>query len=454
MPDLHERSADVVVIGAGLAGLSAAREVAAAGASVVVVEARDRVGGRVLNQDIGGGKVVEVGAEWIGPTQDRLAALAAELGVETFPTWVKGQSVLERGGKLSRYRGTIPRINPLVLVDVGRAQLRLNRMARRVPLAAPWEAPGAERLDAQTADTWLRRNVRTRAGRAMLELGIEAVWAAEPADVSLLHVLFYIHSAGSLEMLFDTAGGAQQDRFVGGSQLLPLRAAEALGAERILLGAPVRAIAHGDDGVVVRADGAEVRARRAVVAIAPTLAGRIAYDPPLPGFRDQLTQRMPLGTVIKCMAIYDEPFWRADGLSGEAISDVGPVKVTYDNSPPDGSPGVLLGFLEGRHARQLGRVPQDERRTAALDCFGRLFGARARKPSGYVEHLWADDEWSRGCYGCHMPTGAWTNYGPALREPIGPLHWAGAEHATVWNGYMDGAVGSGQETAREVLARL
>ena len=214
MAELHERSADVVVIGAGLAGLSAAREVAAAGASVVVVEARDRVGGRVLNQDIGGGKVVEVGAEWIGPTQDRLAALAAELGVETFPTWVKGQSVLERGGKLSRDRGTIPRINPLVLVDVGRAQLRLNRMSRRVPLAAPWEAPGAERLDAQTADTWLRRNVRTRAGRAMLELGIEAVWAAEPADVSLLHVLFYIHSAGSLEMLFDTAGGAQQDRFV------------------------------------------------------------------------------------------------------------------------------------------------------------------------------------------------------------------------------------------------
>ncbi len=247
------------------------------------------------------------------------------------------------------------------------------------------------------------------------------MWAAEPADVSLLHVLFYIHSAGSLEMLFDTAGGAQQDRFVGGSQLLPLRAAEALGAERILLGAPVRAIAHGDDGVVVHADGAEVRARRAVVAIAPTLAGRIAYDPPLPGYRDQLTQRMPLGTVIKCMALYDEPFWRADGLSGEAISDAGPVKVTYDNSPPDGSPGVLLGFLEGRHARELGRVPQAERRSRGAGLLRPpLRRARPRSPRGYVEHLWADDEWSRGCYGCHMPTGAWTNYGPALREPIGP----------------------------------
>ena len=276
MPGPEERDADVVVIGAGLAGLSAARAVAAAGASVLVVEARDRVGGRVLNHDIGDGKVVEVGAEWIGPTQNRLAALAEELGVETFPTWGEGRNVVERAGRLSRFSGSIPRINPLVLLDVGQAQLRLNRMARRVPLAAPWEAPDADRLDAETAATWLRRNVRTRSGRALLELGIEAVWAAEPGDLSLLHVLFYIHSAGSLEMLFDTRGGAQQDRFVGGSQLLPLRAAEALGADRIMLGAPVRAISHGAGGVVVYADGAVVRARRAVVAIAPTLAGRIA----------------------------------------------------------------------------------------------------------------------------------------------------------------------------------
>ena len=454
MADPQTRDADLVVIGAGLAGLSAARAATTAGASVVVVEARDRVGGRVLNEDIGGGNVVEVGAQWIGPTQDRLAALAAKLGVATFPTYGEGENVIEYGGRLRRYRGTIPRINPVVLLDVERAQRRLNRMARRVPLDAPWEAPDATDLDGQTAATWLRRNLVTRAGRMLLELGIEAVWAAQPEDMSLLHVLFYIHSAGSLEMLFDTEGGAQQDRFVGGSQRLPMLMAQELGRENVLLGAPVRMIRRGEHGVTVEADGATVRARRAVVAVAPTLAGRIAYDPPLPGFRDQLTQRMPLGTVAKCMAIYDEPFWRAENLSGQGTSDAGPVKLTFDNSPPGGPPGVLLGFLEGRQARELGRVPANERRAAVLDSFARLFGPRAARPDAYVERLWAEEEWSRGCYGCHMPTGAWTAYGPALREPIGPLHWAGAEYATVWNGYMDGAVRSGEAAASAVLERL
>jgi monoamine oxidase len=454
MADSPSHEADLVVVGAGLAGLAAARAAAGSGASVVVIEARDRVGGRVLNHDIGGGAVVEVGGQWIGPTQDRLAELAGKLSVETFPTFGEGANVIEYSGSVRRYSGTIPRINPLVLLDVERAQRKLNRLARRVPLEAPWEAPGAAKLDGQTAATWMRRNLATRPGRALLELGIEAVWAAQPEDLSLLHLLFYVHSAGSLELLFDTEGGAQQDRFVGGSQLVALRMAEQLGADRLILSAPVRRVEHDPHGVAVHADGAVARGRRAIVALAPPLAGRIVFDPPLPGYRDQLTQRMPLGTVAKCMAIYDEPFWRAEGLSGQGMSVTGPVKLTYDNSPPGGSPGVLLGFLEGRHARVLGRLAADERRTVVVDCFARLFGPRAARPDSYVERLWAEEEWSRGCYGCHMPPGAWTSYGPALRAPLGPLHWAGAEYATVWNGYMDGAVRSGQHAAREALERL
>jgi len=218
-----------------------------------------------------------------------------------------------------------------------------------------------------------------------------------------------------------------------------------------VLSAPVRRIARADGGVEVTADGRVARGRWAVVAVAPALAGRIAYEPPLPGYRDQLTQRMPLGAVAKCMAVYDEPFWRREGLSGQGTSDTGPVKLTFDNSPPDGSPGVLLGFLEGRQARELGRLRAEERRRAVVDCFRRLFGPRASSPERYVERLWAEEEWTRGCYGCYMPPGAWTAYGGALREPVGPVHWAGAETATVWNGYMDGAVGSGERAAREVL---
>jgi monoamine oxidase len=450
MAHSNAHEADVVVVGAGLSGLVAARDLLAAGRSVVVLEARDRVGGRLLNEDIGDGKVVEVGGEWMGPTQERLAALARELGLDTFPTYGEGQNVIEYRGRLRRYEGTIPRLNPLVLLDVQRAMRKVNRMARRIPLEAPWEAPRAEALDSQTAAAWMRRNLTTRGGRALLRLGIGAVWSVEPEELSMLHLLFYVRSAGSLELLFDTEGGAQQDRFVGGSQLLCLRLAERLDAP-LILDAPVRRIRHSAEEVVVEADGAVARGSRVIVTAPPALAGRISYEPGLPGYRDQLTQRTPLGTVAKCMAVYDEPFWRAEGLSGQGTSDRGPVKLTFDNSPPDGKPGVLLGFLEGGRARELGRLPAAERRAAVIDCFGRLFGPQAARPGHYVERLWAEEEWTRGCYGSHMPPGAWTAYGPALRAPVGPIHWAGAETATVWNGYMDGAVGSGERVAREIL---
>jgi monoamine oxidase len=451
---VKKREADVAVVGAGLAGLTAARRLVETGLDPLVIEARERVGGRTLNHDIGDGKVVEVGGQWVGPTQRRMLALSRELGVETFPTHDEGENVIEWRGEKRRYRGAIPRINPAILADVAQAQVRLDRMARRVPLEAPWEADRAARWDAQTFATWIARNVATAGARTLFEIAVEAVWAQEPSDLSLLHVLFYTHSGGGFDALIGTSGGAQQDRFVGGSQLVALRAAEALGDERIALQAPVRGIAHGADGVTVAADGLEVRARRAIVALPPALAGRIAYDPPLPGYRDQLTQRMAQGTVIKCMAVYPEPFWRAEGLTGQGSSDVGPVRVTFDNSPPDGTPGVLLGFLEGRQARALGRRTPEERRDAVVGCFARMFGQGAASPDGYVERVWADEEWTRGCYGCAMPTGAWTEFGPALRAPIGPLHWAGAETATVWSGYMDGAVSSGERAAADIAAAL
>lgn len=449
-----ERDAEVAVVGAGLAGLSVARELQAAGVSTVVIEARDRVGGRTLNEPIGDGKVVEVGGQWIGPTQHRLATLARELGVETFPTWSEGENLIEWKGGLKRYRGTIPRLGPHVLADIGQAQWKLDRMARRVPVEAPWEAPRAARWDSETFAGWMRRNVATPGARELLRLAIEAVWAVEPEDLSLLHLLFYIRSAGNLDALLDTEGGAQQDRFVGGSQLVSLRLAETLAADTIVLEAPVRRIAHGDGGVTLEGETARVRARRAILAMPPVLTARIAYEPALPGYRDGMTQRMPQGAVIKCMAVYDEPFWRAEGLSGQGLSDTGPAKLTYDNSPPDGSPGVLLGFLEGKQARELGRLPAHERRDAVVGGFARLFGPRAAKPERFVERSWADEEWTRGCYGCSFTTGGWTAYGKALREPIGPLHWAGAETATTWNGYMDGALQSGERAAREALAAL
>jgi monoamine oxidase len=441
---------DVAVVGAGLAGLVAARQVRRAGRSVVVLEARDRVGGRLLNASIGDGKVVEVGGQWVGPTQKRVLALAREVGVDTYATHAAGRNLIEWRSRLIRYRGAIPRINAAVLLDVAQAQARVDRMARQVPLDAPWMAPKAELWDGQTFETWLRRNVATAGARELLRIAVEAVWAADAADVSLLHLLFYTHSAGSFDDLIGTEGGAQQDRFVGGSQLLALKLAEELG-DVVALEAPVRRIEHSESGVRLVADDREATAGAAIVAIPPALCGRIAYDPPLPAIRDQLTQRMPQGTVIKCMAAYERPFWREAGLSGQAMSSVGPVKVMFDNSPPDGAPGVLLGFLEGRQARELGEWDPEARRRAVIGCFSRVFGPQAAEPLDYVERVWAQEEWTRGCYGCYMPPGGWVSYGRALRRPIGRIHWAGAETATVWNGYMDGAVQSGERSAAEVL---
>lgn len=448
-------AADVLVVGAGLAGLVTARDLVAAGKSVLVLEARDRVGGRVVNQDIGDGKVVEMGGEYAGPTQDRVLALAAELGVSTFPTYDEGAKVLHFGGKRGTYSGDIPRLSPLVLADVAQAQARLEALARHVPTDAPWTAPRAERLDSQTFQTWLRRNAVTGGARSLLALGIEAVFAAEPGDLSLLHVLFYSHSGDSFGRLIATAGGAQQDRFIGGSAVIAQRVAAALG-EVVRLGAPVSRIeVSGDQAGAVKVAATTpagvFEGRRIVVTVPPLLAGRIEYQPALPHWREQLTQRTPMGSVIKCQVVYAEPFWRKDGLSGQATGDGTGSRVVFDNSPPDGSPGVLLAFVEGDEARTLGRAPAGVRRQAVIDSLVRYFGPRAASVEGYYELDWQQERWTGGCYGTLFGPNVWTRYGHALAAPVGPIHWAGTETSAAWAGYMDGAVRSGERAAAEVL---
>lgn len=443
--------ADVVVVGAGMAGLAAADRLVAAGRSVLVVEARDRVGGRVLNAPLDDEQVIDVGGQWLGPTQDRARALVRRFGLTMFPTHDEGDNLLERRGRILRYRGNIPRINPLVLADVGQAQARIDHMARAVPLEAPWAAPKAQRWDAITFATWLRRNVLSREARELLELAVTAVWACEPQDLSLLHVLFYVHSGGRFDDLIGTSGGAQQDRIDGGAQQLALLLADALD-DGVLLEAPARRVVQDTNGITVHAAGHELRAQRAIVALPPAITARLTYDPPLPAARDQLTQRLPMGSVIKCMAIYDEPFWRNDGLSGQAISADGPARVVFDNTPASGSPGVLLGFLEGRQARVLSAASSAERREQIVATFARLFGPRAAQPTGYLDKDWSSEPFTRGCYTALFVPGAWTGFGRALRSPIGRLHWAGTETATRWSGYIDGAIHSGEEAAQAVLA--
>ncbi|CAN5761667.1 FAD-dependent oxidoreductase [soil metagenome] len=445
----------VVVVGAGLAGLSAARRLTAAGIDVTVLEARDRVGGRTEGGTTADGTPVELGGQWVGPTQNRMYELIDELDLETFPTWNEGELLIQLGGRQSRmaaHKGAVPKLNPFVLADLAQGMARFTRASSKVSLTEPWRTDGAHDLDGQTFETWIRRNLRTGTGRAYFRVACEAVFSAESSDLSALHALFYAHSGTDLETLLAVDRGAQQDRIVGGSVRISEVMAEALG-DRVRLSSPVRRIDQDDHGVrVTTRSGEVVEGTHVIVTLPPTLAGRIEHGPALPSWRDQLTQRLPAGSVIKLHAVYPEPFWRGDGLNGQAASDEGPVKVTFDNTPPSGTPGILVGFMEANDGRRFARCSLAERRQAAIDCFVRYFGPRAAKPIEYLERDWMAEEFSRGCYGAHFTPGVWTAYGAALRTPVGRVHWAGAECSPVWNGYMEGAVRSGESAAEDVAA--
>ncbi|HVB25128.1 MAG TPA: flavin monoamine oxidase family protein [Ktedonobacteraceae bacterium] len=446
-------STDIIIVGAGLAGLTAARELTAAGVDVLVLEARDRVGGRTCTQPASDGTPIDMGGQWIGPTQQHIIRLAEQVGATTFPTYVDGENIEYHDGQLSTYADAIPMHDPLVTMELIETMLELNIMAQEVPLDAPWDAPRALEWDSQTVDTWIRDQHLSDGARMWITLAIQAIFSAEPRDLSLLHALFYIHSGGSLNELISVTRGAQESRFHDGAQILSNRLAEALGT-KVILNAPVHSIMQNEHEVRVECDELVVTGQRVVVAIPPTLAGRLRYRPHLPALRDQLTQRMPMGTVIKVHCLYATPFWRAAGLSGQVASDDGIVHVTFDNSPPDGTPGILMGFIEGNEGRYWGQHSVEERRTAVLACLVRYFGEQAGNPYEYIEQNWADEEYSRGCYVGYMPPGVMTAYGKALREPIGRIHWAGTETALVWNGYMSGAVESGERVAAEILTAL
>jgi monoamine oxidase len=457
------RSADVIVVGAGLAGLTAAREVVRGGRSVLVLEARDRVGGRVLSHTLQDGSYSELGGMYTGPTQDHIQALAKDVGVGFYPAYNTGNNVFVGGdGRREEFPsdsplGTAP-ADPVVAPDIVLAVAQLDKMAEGFPVDAPWTSPHAEEWDRQTLDTWLREHTSgSDEFMAVTSAATEAIFGCEPRELSLLYTVFYLAASGNeqnqgtFERNFNTKDGAQEKRFAGGAHLVPQRVAAQLGS-RVLLNAPARRIEQSGAGVTVHSDGFVVNGRRAIVAIPPVLASRIVYAPALPPLRDQLTQHMPQGSLMKFEAVYPTPFWRQHGLTGQVVSENGPVKVTFDVSPESGSPGIMMGFIGGHEARVWEQRSAADRRDAVLQQFAHFFGDQALSPREVVEFNWSTEVWNRGCPVAVLGPGTLVDFGAALREPVDRIHWAGTETSTYWNGYMDGAVRSGRRAAAEVLA--
>lgn len=443
----------VVVVGAGYAGLAAARRLREVGIDVRVVEARERVGGRVHTKRLPDGTPIDLGGQWMGPGQDLLRRYAREAGIPTYPTYNRGWHVFVGASAVRRYRGLIPGVGLRDVYEVGRALLELELMARRVPARAPWTARKAAAWDGITLRDWLDRRVRRPVARGLVETGITAVFAAEPEELSLLFALFYMRSGTSFSTLLAVRGGAQETKFEPGAGALAEQWAAALG-DRLHLGRPVHRVEHAGAGVTVHAGPDTFRAERAIVAIPPPLWTRIAFEPPLPGDKLDMAARMRMGAVIKWHAVFEEAFWRAEGLSGQVVSDHGPVRVCFDNSPPGGRPGLLVGFFEGRAAREAARWSPSERAEHVRAWLGRAFGAAAQRLEHYEDCVWMDEPWSLGGYAGLLGPHGLTRGRDALRRPTGRLHWAGTETSDRWYGYIEGALRSGERAAAEVLEAL
>src|SRR3954468_8806218 len=461
------KKADVIVVGAGLAGLQAARKLREGGKSVLVMEAQKRVGGRTLSEDIRDGEIADLGGTVIGPTQDHIAAIVKELGIPTFPTYNAGNNVFVRSdGRREEFAsntpvfGTAPS-DPEIAADIIAVVAQLDSMASEIDVKKPWAHPNAALWDSQTLDSFVRAN--STGNKEFLDLvsaACEPIFGAEAREISLLYTLFYIASSGNeqntgtFERNFDTQGGGQQTRIEGGAQLISIKVAKKLG-RRVIKGAPVRRIDQGRFGVRVWTDKYYVSGKRVIVAMPPALAGKIIYHGGMTDLRDQLMQRIPQGTLRKFEAIYEKPFWRDKNLSGQCISNIGPIKVTFDASPKDGAPGVVLGFIGGSEARKWTPRSPEDRKKACLDQLQQFFDdTQAQNPKAVYEKDWVADRWAIGCPVGVLPPGTLVDFGPALKAPVGKIHWAGTETSDYWCGYMDGAVRSGERAAAEVLAAL
>jgi monoamine oxidase len=440
------------VVGAGFSGIAAARRLQDAGVDARVLEARARLGGRVWGREMDDGTVVSVGGTWLGKGQDRLFAIARDVGLTPYPQFEEGEILLRFKEQNHRYRGVIPPVGPFGVAVLGLVLFRLDRLTKRVVREQPWTTRGARRLDSVTLGSAIANplTVPSRTAREMLDAVFRLTFCADPAEISLLGSMVLAAGTGSFQYFMDSKQ-TETHLLDGGTPELVARFAQPLG-ERLELSCPVRRVRQLTGGVEVEADGITVRAQHVIITTPPLLASRIEYDPALPPAHASLLRSYVPGAIIRGVSTYDEPFWRADGLTGETFAPGSPVVVSIDQCPRDGSPGILSGYAMGRDAIRLAALDPQERRRVWLDELAKRLGPKARSPRAFLDVDWTAERWSLGGTIGHLPTGIVTAYGEAIRQPVGRIHWSGTERATEMHGLIEGAVRSGERAADEVLA--
>lgn len=444
------RESDFAVVGAGLAGLRTALGLSAAGASVTVFEARDRVGGRVVSAPQPANRtplVLDLGAQWVGPGQTEVLRLVRELNLHLVATGAPGRALWGVGGDLKQGRASLPPLSSLALAELLISGALLTLMSKRIPPEAPWQASKARQWDRISVEDWINRHLRTSVGRDVARIYVSGNIAIEPSETSMLGILFDLRSIGPARNL----ALAEAFRLCEGAHEIARRLGERLGG-RIRFGEPVRTIAQDAGGVTVESDASALRCRRVAVCVPPPLARQITYTPSLPDRRARLLAGLEMASSVKFHAAYQRPFWRARGLSGQAMVSTGTVGLTYDNSPDDGTGrGVLVGLAVADAARRLGKLNPADQEKEILASLGQTFGPDGAAPDELVIKDWGAEKWTGGCYAAHFPVGGWTSYGSAFREPCGRVHWAGTETSSEWHGYMEGALRSGDRAVDEML---
>jgi len=447
---------DCIIVGAGFSGLAAALRLTQGGASVLVLEARDRVGGRTEAAMLAG-ITVDVGGMWMAPSQTRLAAMARQYGIGTFTTSVEGRSCLRIAGRAGS--GDRDRIDgaltPAGQAELGNVFARVAALTAELDTERPWGHPDAVRLDGMTVQSWMEAEIADASVQDLIAICCRSLFCAEPAQLSLLYFLFYAAASGGLDVLVSAdTGGAQNLLFDGGVHQIAARIAAELG-DSLRLSTPVCAVSvEGGVGAIVHTQGGAFGARRVIMATPPALTAAIRFDPNLPPLKRGLIQRQPMGSCIKVLIAYARPFWRDRLANGFVLNMDSAFTPILDVSPPGAGIYVLAGFFDGDAALAYTELSPDERRAAILREVADWFGEEALSPLDLVERDWTRERWSQGCYGGYMAPGTLTTYGPALRWSHGPIHWAGTETSSRWAGYIEGAILAGERAADEVLAAL